>query len=437
MMFKQKVLRTIEKYNLINKNDNILVALSGGADSVSLLLVLLEIKEQFSLEIEAAHINHSIREEADSDMEFVKKLCKEKNVKIHTLKENIIDLSHKWGYSEEKTGRIVRYNFFGKITKGRNMKVATAHTKDDCAENFLICALRGTSPKGIPPKRDNVVRPLIEVTKDEIYDYLKENKQAFVEDKTNFVADYTRNKIRLEIIPYINEKFHTKFANNVYNSLDVSYFEDDYLSLETKKQINDICVFKSDCAQIDANKFSALHIALKRRILKEIYYQFVLQDGYVSFEQISAILKICEKKETGKKIELPKSIEAIFSYDKIIFKRKTESENEDFEYKVKLNEKIYVPCLDKTVFINDLGKGTEFYSEDNEFILRNRRPKDKIYIEKVGHKKLKNYFIDKKIPQKERNSLIIVSDSLGIAYVQKIYRRKNNLNNKIYVYIGE
>lgn len=439
-MFKKKVLKTIEKYKLTDKNDNILVALSGGSDSVSLLLVLLMLKDEFSLTVEAAHVNHSLREEADSDTEFVRKLCEEKNVKLHILKENIAELSKKWGYSEEKTGRIVRYNFFEEITRDRNMKIATAHTKDDCAENFLICALRGTSPKGIPPKRENIIRPLIEITKDEIYGFLKEQNQKFVEDKTNFLPDYTRNKVRLEIIPYINEKFHTKFANNVYNSLDVSYFEDDFLTEQTKKAIGDTCIFEDFKVKIDLRKFSVLHTALKRRVLKDVYYSLNKNDGYISFEHISDILDMCEKGKTGKKLLLPKNTEACLSYGELVFLKSDKMPfAEDFEYRLKLNEKISVGELGVNVFINDCKKGIEIFSEGNEFVVRNRRPGDKIYIKNSGHKKLKDFMIDKKVPQNIRRRLVVVCDSHGIAYVENIYKRKNDVtkNNKKYIYIGE
>lgn len=439
MMFKQKVLKTIKKYSLLNKNDNVLVALSGGADSVSLLCVLLMLKDELSLTVEAAHVNHMIRKEADSDTEFVKKLCERNNVKLHILKEDIIGLSQKWGFSEEKTGRIVRYNFFDKIVDGKNMKIATAHTKDDCGENFLICALRGTLPKGIPPKRDNVVRPLIEITKDEIYEFLNTQKQDFVVDKTNFLTDYTRNKVRLEIIPFINEKFHTDFANNVYNGLDVLYFEDEYMKSEAKRLTDEICVFKDDIAQIDIDRFNSVHTALKRRILKEIYYTFA-SDGFLSFEHISSVIELCEKKETGKKTQLPKKVEAVVSYNKLkIFKKNKENIINDFEYSLKLNEKIYIHELEKNVYVNDNGKGESFFSSDKFFKVRNRRTSDKVYIENVGHKKLKNLFIDKKTEREKRNNLIVLTDESGICFVENTYKKtKNNKdNNKLYIYIGD
>lgn len=436
-MFKNKVLKTIEKYELLNKNDNVLVALSGGSDSVSLLTVLLLLKNEYALNIEAAHINHSLREEADDDTEFVKQLCKKNNVKLHILKEDIKTLSKKWGYSEEKTGRIVRYDFFDKIVGDTDMKIATAHTKDDCAENFLIGALRGTTPKGIPPKRGNIIRPLIEITKNEIYEFLCEQNQAFVEDKTNFIPDYTRNKIRLEIIPCINEKFHTNFANNVYNSLDVSYFEDDFMIEETKKQIDKICCFYTDKTKININEFNKLHIALKRRIIREIYYRFTENEGFVSHEHVFLVIKICENKKTGKKIELPQGIEATVCYDELVFSKKDSNSEILFEYEVTMNENVYVPYLKKTININDKGIGVELFSSDNNFTVRNRRPSDKVYINNVGHKKLKSLMIDKKIPQSKRNKLLVISDDDGIAYVEEIYKRKNNNDKKLYVYIGE
>jgi len=434
--FIKKMLLVSDKYGLINENDNILIALSGGADSVSLLCALCMIKEKYSLHIEAAHVNHSIREEADSDEEFCRELCVKNGILFHSVKLDIPRLSKENRLSEEACGRKERYKFFNEIISERSFKIATAHNKDDCAENFLINAVRGVFPKGIPPKRENIIRPLIEFEKTEIYEFLGEINQGFCEDKTNFEADYTRNKVRLELIPYINEKFDTNFTKAVYNSLDVSYFEDDFIKNEAEKFMKSGIKNENGCIYVNALEFSVLHIALKRRIVREIYY-ILKKDGFISFEHIENIIR--HIKNAGgetKTMQLCGNVVCNISKKKLVFKEnKSEAEEKAFEIKVMLNEKVFVPQLDKYICVNNIGKGKAFFSdsEDEEFILRTRRDGDRVFIKNVGHKKLKSLFIDKKIPKEKRDSLFICETGSEICFVDGVYERKYG-KNKYYIY---
>ena len=447
--FVDKVISVSEKYELIKENDNILIALSGGSDSVSLFMALVTLREEYKLTLEAAHINHSIREEADNDEEFCRNLCERYSVPFHSVKLDIRKIAKETSQTEEAAGRNERYRFFNEITKDRNFKIATAHNKNDCAENFLINAIRGVFPKGIPPKRDNIIRPLIETDKEEIYDFLKEKNESFCEDKTNFEADYTRNKVRLELIPYINEKFDTNFTKAVYNSLDVSYFEDSFLKEQTDLFIKKYVTFNEKCVFIDTNEFLNLHVALKRRVLREIYY-FLNKDGHILFEHIENIICLFNKSKTEEKIiELSGNIVAIISNKKLVFKEKEEKEEKkDFEIKIKLNEKIFVPEINKTIYLNQEKKGEAFYSDINDsFTLRTRKDGDRVYIKNVGHKKLKSLFIDKKIPKEKRDILVILEDNDGICFVEDAYKMKDkqykyylhieNYKNKFYIKKGE
>ncbi len=432
-MCREKFITTVKKFDLINENDSILVALSGGADSVSLLMLLLMIKDEYKLHIEAAHVNHMIRKEAENDEKFCRMLCEKNGVPFHFKRVDIPAISKEKNLSEENAGRIARYSFFESITAGRDFKIATAHNKDDSAENFLINAIRGTAPKGIPPKRDNIIRPLIEITKKEIYEFLKSINQDFCEDKTNFLTDYTRNKVRIELIPYINEKFDTNFTKVVYNNLDVNYFEDDFLNIETKKFISENVFYEDGCAKILLEKFEPLHLALKRRVIREIYYSFK-NDRYISFEHTEKIIYMAKNALTGKKTELCGDIEAEISYKYLIFRRKKEAA-EEFFYNLKIGEEIYVKELNKKIYLNTENKGTPIYTDAKEFILRTRKDGDRVYIKNVGHKKLKSLLIDKKIERQKRNSLIILEDKSGICYVEDVYVKKEKCTDKIYLYI--
>ncbi|MDE5649348.1 MAG: tRNA lysidine(34) synthetase TilS, partial [Oscillospiraceae bacterium] len=213
-----KIINTIEIYSMIKKGDRITAALSGGADSVCLLLVLKELSESYNITVDAIHINHCIRgEESDRDEEFCRSLCTKLHIPITVIRTDVPSAAAGSKKSLEETARDIRYETFKKHA-GKNGKIATAHTLSDNAETVILNLARGTGLKGlcgIPPVRDNIIRPLIEITRQQVEDCLKEQNQGFVTDSTNLSNDYTRNRIRHNIIPEllkINGGFYKTFS---------------------------------------------------------------------------------------------------------------------------------------------------------------------------------------------------------------------------------
>ena len=198
----KKVLAAIEDYGMLGKGSTVTVALSGGADSVALLYCLLELKEQFSLNIRAAHLNHNLRgDESLRDANFVADLCKKLNVDLSLKSADVSSVAKETGESIELAARRVRYDFLNEVSGGI---IATAHTASDSFETMLFNLSRGTAIKGlsgIPPKRDNLIRPLIYCTRADVEEYCKQNNISFVTDSSNLSDDYTRNKIRHNVVP--------------------------------------------------------------------------------------------------------------------------------------------------------------------------------------------------------------------------------------------
>lgn len=432
MTVSEKILNTIQKYSMLKNGDKVLVGLSGGADSVCLLLGLLNLRETLNIYISAAHINHMLRgEDAEADMNFVINLCKEKNVKLHLLKKDINEYSKENKCSLEEGGRIIRYEFFNKIADEENSVIATAHTKDDNAENFFISSLRGTRISGVPPKRGNIIRPLIEVSKKEIYEYLKEQNQTFCVDKSNFTEDYFRNKVRLKLIPYINSEFETDISENLFNNLEVMFQENEYLTELTENFIDENCKWENKCAILNIAKFSSLHLSLKRRILREIYYK-ISNSGYISFTHIDNIIKLINSQKTGKKLTLCDNVVAKVSYNKLIIGR--ESETKSYNYSVNSEETLNCGNFSLLLSPNKESK-LYFYSDDLFFTVRTRKNGDKILLSDGHHKKLSDFFTDKKIDRKIRDTLPIILDTHGICAVYNKYLRKEKRKNKIYIHI--
>lgn len=216
----EKVIKTIEAHKMLSGGERVTAALSGGADSVCLLLVLKELEKVYSLSVDAIHINHCIRgKEADSDEEFCRTVCDKLGVPFEVRRIDVPRLAEEKKQSLEEAARDARYSAFAEHTKGGLL--ATAHTASDNAETVLFNLVRGTGLKGlcgIPPVRDNIIRPLIDVTREEVESFLGDRGQEFVTDSTNLETEYSRNKIRHNIIPEllkINNGFYRTFSSEL------------------------------------------------------------------------------------------------------------------------------------------------------------------------------------------------------------------------------
>ncbi|MBO5934387.1 MAG: tRNA lysidine(34) synthetase TilS [Clostridia bacterium] len=204
---EDKILSVIEKHRMLSCGDTVVVAVSGGADSMCLLHFFNKFSSKMQLNIICAHVNHSIRgAEADSDEDFVRKFCAVNNINAVFANYDVPRIAKENGESEEQCGRRLRYEFFSSVSD--NAKIATAHNLNDSAETFIFNFTRGTGLKGltgIPPVRDNIIRPLCECTREEIEQYLSDEGVTYVTDSTNLSDEYTRNKIRHNILPVLNE----------------------------------------------------------------------------------------------------------------------------------------------------------------------------------------------------------------------------------------
>ena len=227
---KTKVISTIEKYDMIPEGSRVIVALSGGSDSMSLLTVLYMLKDELNFTLEAAHVNHMLRgKDADDDENFVKNHCEKLGIKIHILKADVKGEAKKSGESLEEAGRRIRYEFFASL--GEDCLIATAHNLGDRIETFFFNFTRGASLKGlcsIPPVRGNIIRPIIECSKAEILDFLKENSVDYRTDKTNSDTVYSRNRIRHNIIPELRE-INPSFEQNAARCINLLSEDEKFL----------------------------------------------------------------------------------------------------------------------------------------------------------------------------------------------------------------
>ncbi len=296
-MLEEKIKKTITKYNLIENGDKIVVGVSGGPDSMTLLNILLKIKEEYSLEIYVAHINHMIRENAKIDEEYVENYCLKNNIECFIKRANVIEKSKQEKKGLEEIGREIRYNFFEEVLKNKNAnKIAIAHNLNDRAETIIMNLIRGTGPsglKGIEEKRDKYIRPLLEIPRKEIEEYCKENKINPRHDESNDDTTYTRNKIRNIVIPYLKDEFNPNIINGIIRLSDIIKEEQEYMNNQVKEAYDEIIIKEEKEICYDLKKFNNEDkVIQKRLILMGIEKIFGSSKGIEKIN-IEDIIKLC------------------------------------------------------------------------------------------------------------------------------------------------
>ena len=265
-MLEQKIIETIDKYNLIESGDKIVLGVSGGPDSICMLNILNKIKNDLKFDIVVAHINHGIRENAKYDEEYVKKFCEKIKVKCFILHAKVKEIAEKEKRGIEETGRIVRYNFFDEIMhKTNSNKIAIAHNANDNAETIIMNMIRGSGTnglKGIDAKNGVYIRPLIKIQREDIEKYCKENNLKPRHDESNDENIYTRNKIRNIAIPYIKLELNPNIIDTLNRLSDIAKEELDYIKIQTEKVYEDICLYENILVKDVYNKEDKAKIIL-------------------------------------------------------------------------------------------------------------------------------------------------------------------------------
>ena len=285
-MLEQEILKTINKYNLIESGDKIVLGVSGGPDSICMLNILNKIKKDLKFDIVVAHINHGIRENAKYDEEFVKKICEKMEIKCFILHAKVKEIAEKEKRGIEEAGRIVRYNFFNEIMyKTNSNKIAIAHNANDNAETIIMNMIRGSGTnglKGIDAKNGVYIRPLIKIQREDIEKYCKENNLKPRHDESNDENIYTRNKIRNIAIPYIKLELNPNIIDTLNRLSDIAKEELDYIKIQTEKVYEDICLYENILVKDVYNKEDKSKITLDTQ--KE--YKYVTNNIYNELENL-------------------------------------------------------------------------------------------------------------------------------------------------------
>ena len=429
----REILKLNKKYNLIENNDTIVVGFSGGPDSVFLVEMLKKLQYFFNFKIYLVHINHLLRgEDADADENFSFEYAKKNNLEIFIKRIPVKEIAKEVGKTLEEVGREERYKFFSEIYEkiGAN-KIATAHNKDDQIETFLFRLIRGTSLQGLEGiriKNNNIIRPISEIHKKDILEYLNKNEIQYKIDKTNFENEFTRNSIRLDLIPFIEERYNIKFKDKIFSLIE---------EIRENNQNNSLSLgnYTDSKNRIILEKIKFLSDFDKKNLFSLFLNQKNIEFNRNKIDEINSLIK----SNGTKKIDLDKTYRIVKDYTHLYVEDKKEDcviNNNVIQLKIPSeqifdNFKIRINIVENL----DIPKKKNQYLLDalyNDIIeVRYRKEGDRIFLDENHSKKVKEVFIDQKIPKdiRDRLPIFLYNNKIFWIYnVKKAYIPKINKN---------
>jgi tRNA(Ile)-lysidine synthase len=404
---------------LITPGDKVLVAVSGGADSMALIYLLEKFSKELSYNLFVAHLNHLARgKESDQDEKFVEKVAGKLSLPIFIDKIDIRNSSLKCSFQE--SARILRYQFLEKTLKSiKGNKIALGHTADDNIETVLMNLLRGTGLRGlagIPETTGNVIRPLLYFIRTELEEFLGDHNIAYRTDSSNSDTKYLRNKVRQEMIPFL-KIFNPNISRSLLGLAEIARGEEQWMSERTHELYSKLVINQNGTVYLDVVEFNKQHLAMKRRLVREILYQLSGSLRKFTALHVRQVLALFTHARVGSILMFPGGVRVVCDYEKVSFSLSDDSSLCDIEKKAR---KLLIPGITKIAqldirfhaqfveiplpeSIDHMQAYFDFDKTGGNIQLRFFQPGDSfVPLGMQGHKKVKSFFIDQKIPRKER-----------------------------------
>lgn len=430
-MFKDKVLKYNKRNQLFGRGDRIVIGVSGGKDSVCLLDVLDRCKEEFELTLLVLHVNHCLRgEESDRDEAFVRELAERRGLSFYSERADVRALAAERKMTEEEAGRYVRYRIMEHVCmeKGYN-KIAVAHHQEDVAETVLFQLFRGSGPRGlsgIRPRQQYIIRPILFAEGREIEQYIRQNDLSFCEDSTNFAEDYSRNKIRLRVFPYVEKEINNKAKIHVAKAAQKIALQNTYIEKQAKREYMQLVHADRGKYYYDCEEFARLDLVIQVEILRLILKNFRDSVKDVTETHYKMLVSLTGK-EAGKRIVLPGYICAERRYDGVWFQTYSDREEKKFRTECEVpfeglvevrqeRMQIYMDVvprekLPEEIPRKDYTKWIDYDKIRSGMCLRNPMDGDYFIMDASGkRKRLSRYFIDQKIPAGDRQKEIVLAE---------------------------
>lgn len=325
-MLKKEVLNTIKEYNLISENDKIVLAVSGGPDSIAMLHIFISLREEYNLSLYVAHVNHMIRENAKLDEEFVKEFCIKNDIPCFVKKIDVLKKANEDKIGTEEAGRNVRYEFFNEVLSNTSSdKIAIAHNKNDSAETVILNIIRGTGTAGligIEPKSGKYIRPLIKSERIDIEKYCRENNLNPRIDESNSENIYNRNKVRNIIIPYIKDKFNPNIINTIDKLSDIIKEEEIYINNIVNNIYKKILIEeRNDYIKVNLKEFNNQELLIRKKMIFYIANKLMGTTKGLEKVNIEDIIKLCGN-NIGNKYLIPyKELKVVLKNKQLYFEK--------------------------------------------------------------------------------------------------------------------
>jgi tRNA(Ile)-lysidine synthase len=432
--------RTIDRYHLLEKGDRVIVGVSAGVDSMVLLHLLTACREIFDLSLVVAHVNHGFRpEESEREAELVQKETARLRLPFEYGQFNVKEFQRLGRLSPQDAARRLRFRFFEDLLlKHHAQKIALGHNADDQVETVLIRLFRGSGLRGLkgilPIRERKVMRPLLDVWREEIASFALEKKIPFLRDSSNLKEDYLRNSIRLTLIPFIEKTYQPRFKETVLRTSALLREEDDYLEKGTEKAYQKVVHETNDSLSFKWSEYQSLHRAIQWRVIRKMIER-IHQGGGVTEDGGSAdILKVFQnlrQPPSSFLLELPRGLWVEKRYDAVLVGRRERKSLPPFEIDLLSPGRTFIEEIGKEVVIEETDRDQlRDYSGplrtalmDYETLrfplkMRNFRPGDRFCPLGVrGTQKLKDFFIDHKVPKLERSRIPLLTSGEKIAWV--------------------
>ena len=421
----------IKKYSMFSEKDRVLTGLSGGPDSVCLLHALNNLKDGYKLSLHAIYIDHGLRpDEIQSEIEFCKKLCENLGVPFITKSVDVISYASEYGLNKQEAARELRYKMFedAALEIGSN-RIALAHNADDQAETFFMRILRGAGQKGlsgIPPVRGKIIRPMIEIERKDIEEFLDGISQSFIVDSSNLKKDYFRNWLRLAVMPEFKLQ-NPELIRTISRTSEIIREEDNHLELIVTKTLMKLIPKKTDrTIELFLVPLETMDRAILRRVLRRAVDAVKGLRG-IGFVHIEDIVELVKRGNSGDRIYLPKGIRVIKGYATLILT--SEQPSKLGTYSLNVPEELVLKesgILIKSSFVDSAeiscdGKSKVVIDAEKikpPLVIRARKSGDLFYPFGFGkRKKLQDFFVDEKIPRDERDSVPIVLSGNDIVWI--------------------
>lgn len=416
----------VKKYHMIEEGDTVFAGVSGGADSVCLLLVLRELQKRIHFDIRAVHIEHGVRGEVSrQDAQFVQILCEKKRIPIVSYSYDVPAIAAEQGISVEEAGRQLRYRAFEKeAEKVRQGKIAVAHNQNDNAETMLHHLVRGSSLQGIagiPPVRGRVIRPLLCVTRDEIEDYLEQREQGYRTDETNFELVYTRNRIRHEVLPILKE-INGQAVAHMAQSAEAFRETQEYMRLQADKLKRSAVMEENGQVILKRDEIWQEPPVLRSLLIHQIISEQAGSSRDIAAVHVKSVLELFDR-QVGRSIHLPYGLQAERIYEGVCLKKLTKPDKQELPIPLTECPRFHCHLLENEVELREIPKKKytkwlDYDKIEDNLCVRSRHTGDYFLLDEKGCKKsLKQYYVDEKIPREIRDEILLIADGSHIVWI--------------------